>query len=290
MSNMISLCVSLNSLDVSRFDTSHVVYMSCMFNDCRHLESLDLSGFDTSKVTDMSYMFSICIYLSSLDLSNFDTSKVINMYGMLFALGNSKSLNLSNFNSSEVMNMMYMFCDMRRKLFLDLTGFNLENVDESTFDKIFKYIDIKFLNIKDIKSKDSFINEINNLVNKSSMFLCLNDVNLIPKIDSDITIYCNFDVDTETCDSSNYISLYYSCAASYSSDFANNNRNYISFLKYNNQITKKYSSISIEPNEKLEVKFSFPIENIDNFSFNDENINSLVSIDFSNLIHLKYPL
>jgi surface protein len=210
-----------------------------MFYDCESLESLDVSRFDTSHVIDMSYMFS--------------------------GLENLKSLNLSNFDTSELTNIKGMFSSWKRNVFLDLTGFNLEKFDDQIFTGIFSDTYIKFLNIKDIRSKDGFLNRINMIKNKSSMFLCLNDVSLIPKIDSDITICCNFDVETETCDSSNYISLYYSNTASYSSGFANNNRNYISFLKYNNQIKKKLSPITVDPNEKLEVKFAFPLENIDNF-------------------------
>ena len=47
--------------------------MSYMFYECTSLESLDLSNFDTSSVTNMAFMFYRCSSLKSLDLSKFAT-------------------------------------------------------------------------------------------------------------------------------------------------------------------------------------------------------------------------
>ena len=55
-----------------------------MLCGCKSLESLDLSGWDTSNVTDMSYMFSNCQYLESLDLSGWDISNVEDVHWMFF--------------------------------------------------------------------------------------------------------------------------------------------------------------------------------------------------------------
>ncbi len=54
-----------------------------MFSNCKSLQSLDVSGFDTQNVTEMNRMFCRCYGLQSLDLSNFDTQKVTNM-GYMF--------------------------------------------------------------------------------------------------------------------------------------------------------------------------------------------------------------
>ena len=42
-----------------------------LFNGCTSLESVNLSSFDTSLVTDMAIMFKNCKKLNSLDLSGF---------------------------------------------------------------------------------------------------------------------------------------------------------------------------------------------------------------------------
>ena len=65
MSYMFQECKSLNSLDISSFDTSSVVNLSNMFCYCEMLESVDLSSFDISSVTDAGYMFSHCSSLTT---------------------------------------------------------------------------------------------------------------------------------------------------------------------------------------------------------------------------------
>ena len=66
--------------------------MEYMFSGCASLESLDLSRLDTSKVTGMSGMFSGCASLSSLDLSGFDTSGAGGMWGMFLGCSSLSSL------------------------------------------------------------------------------------------------------------------------------------------------------------------------------------------------------
>ena len=53
-------CSSIESLDLSSWNTSNVKDMRCMFMDCIKLKSLDLSGWDTSNVDFMLNMFTNC--------------------------------------------------------------------------------------------------------------------------------------------------------------------------------------------------------------------------------------
>ena len=66
MKSMFSLCVKLESVDVTGFDTRKVTTMNSMFNECNALEILDLSSFNTSLVTDMNNMFSNCTSLTTI--------------------------------------------------------------------------------------------------------------------------------------------------------------------------------------------------------------------------------
>jgi surface protein len=54
---MFALCISLEDVDVSSFNTSNVVSMGQMFAYCFALKTLDLSSFDTSNVQLMNGMF-----------------------------------------------------------------------------------------------------------------------------------------------------------------------------------------------------------------------------------------
>ena len=65
-------CESLESIDLSSFNTNNVTNMSYMFYNCESLESLDLSSFNTNNVTNMSHMFSGC---KSLKIENIKIKK-----------------------------------------------------------------------------------------------------------------------------------------------------------------------------------------------------------------------
>ncbi len=93
-------CKNLKSLDLSCWNTSNVRKMSCMFEECNELRSLDLSSFDTSKVKDMSNMFIYCSSLKSLDVSNFDTSNAEHMQSMFSNCTSLESIDVSNFDTS----------------------------------------------------------------------------------------------------------------------------------------------------------------------------------------------
>ena len=111
MSGMFCCCYLLQTLDLSNFDTSNVKNMSYMFYGCTNLKTLNLSNFDTYKVESMASMFSDCKYLESLDLSNFDTSGVYTIHSMFKGCTNLKTLNLSNFDESKIERMANMFED-----------------------------------------------------------------------------------------------------------------------------------------------------------------------------------
>ena len=94
--------VSLESLDLTKVDTSNVSEMGSMFSGCSNLQTLDVSGFDTSNVRCMGWMFSGCSNLQTLDVSRFNTSKVLSMEGMFCDCSSLKELDLSGFNTSSV--------------------------------------------------------------------------------------------------------------------------------------------------------------------------------------------
>ena len=130
MCGMFEDCSSLQTLDVSGFDTSNVTNMGSMFSGCRSLQTLDVSGFDTSNVTNMSRMFEDCGSLQSLDVSGFDTSNVTDMSWMFMRCNNLQTLDVSGFDTSNVMSMNGMFSSCCSLQFLDVSGFNTSNVTD----------------------------------------------------------------------------------------------------------------------------------------------------------------
>ena len=130
MEYMFCNCQSLTSLNFSNINTLNVLKMNNMFNECNSLISLDLSNFNTKNVTDMSYMFSNCTSLTSLNLSNFNTNNVTYMNSMFSNCTSLTSLDLSNFNTKKVNNMNSMFCNCTSLTSLNLSNFNTENVTD----------------------------------------------------------------------------------------------------------------------------------------------------------------
>ena len=133
MGYLFSGCKSLRELDLSSFDTSNVTNMSNMFNGCSGLTSLDVSDFDTSKVTSMGSMFSGCSGLTSLDVSNFDTSKVTSMGSMFSGCSGLTSLDVSSFDTSNVTNMYEMFSDCYKLTNLDVSSFDTSKVTNMSY-------------------------------------------------------------------------------------------------------------------------------------------------------------
>ncbi len=74
--------------------TTYVTDMSYMFSAATSLESIDVSHFNTKKVTNMEYMFNHCNNLTSLDLSSFTFAEGINTKQMLNEDKKLKSLSV----------------------------------------------------------------------------------------------------------------------------------------------------------------------------------------------------
>ena len=155
MQSMFSFCTSLETLDLSSFNTekvtdmyamfggstnlrsiklpqgfigSSVTNLFSMFKDCTSLTELDLSGSNSENVKDMSKMFYGCRALSKLVLTDFKTGQVSTMESMFCNCSTLKTLDVSSFNTENVTTMVGMFNNCSSLRSLDLTGFNTANV------------------------------------------------------------------------------------------------------------------------------------------------------------------
>lgn len=118
----------LKKLDVSGFDTSNVTNMYNMFSGCRNIKKIDVSTFNTSKVKNMSRMFRKCYFLENLDVSKFDTSKVTNMSEMFRSCISIKELDVTGFDTSKVISMFDMFDSCQILKTLDVSNFDTSKV------------------------------------------------------------------------------------------------------------------------------------------------------------------
>lgn len=161
---MFSSCASLETLDLSSFNTEKVKYMYAMFDGAKNLRSiklpkgfigssvtdlnatfkgceslteLDLSGSNSENVKEMNEMFYGCRALSKLDLTDFKTGQVTTMENMFCICSTLETLDVSSFNTENVTNMLGMFNNCSSLRSLDLPGFNTANVTQmsSMFNK-----------------------------------------------------------------------------------------------------------------------------------------------------------
>ena len=151
MNNLFNGCSSLNSLNLSSFNTSNVVNMERMFCACMNLKSIDLSKFNTEKVEKMNDMFFDCRSLIELDLSSFNTSNVKHMEYMFMGCHSLKNINLSSFNTINVVDMSCMFGGCNLLQSVDLSSFNTINVTNMT--GMFQICNsLKYLNLSSFKT------------------------------------------------------------------------------------------------------------------------------------------
>lgn len=161
---MFSSCTSLETLDLSSFNTEKVKCMYAMFDGatnlrsiklpkgfigssvtdlnatfkgCESLTELDLSGSNAENVKDMGKMFYGCRALSKLDLTDFKTGQVTTMENMFCICSTLETLDVSSFNTENVTTMLGMFNNCSSLRSLDLPGFNTANVTQmsSMFEK-----------------------------------------------------------------------------------------------------------------------------------------------------------
>jgi len=71
MDSMFQNSYSLESLDLSNFNTENVESMKNMFYNCYSLKSLDLSNFNTIKANSINEMFTNCSSLQYINLFNY---------------------------------------------------------------------------------------------------------------------------------------------------------------------------------------------------------------------------
>ena len=143
MSSMFASDENLQSLDLSKFDTSKVTTFESMFSGCSKLTSIgglndavndDVNNWNTENVNNMSSMFAYDRALTELDLSSFDTSKVTTFEGMFNSCDKLYSITgLSQWKTENVTNMSLMFAYDFALQKLDLSSFDTRNATQDNF-------------------------------------------------------------------------------------------------------------------------------------------------------------
>ncbi len=124
MASMFKGCQSLESLDVSIWDTSKVNDLNQTFSGCKSLTELDIADWETGDVRDMYGLFSGLNTVKKLDVSKWDTGKVTDMGNMFQNCKSLTALNVSSFHTTKVTNMQSMFQGCEKLTSLDVSNFH----------------------------------------------------------------------------------------------------------------------------------------------------------------------
>ena len=130
-SYMFSKCKSLLSIDISKWNTSNVKYMSYMFSHNKRLPS-EIANFNTINVLNMSHLFYKCTKLETLpDISKWNTSNVTTMSNMFEECESLLVLpDISKWNTSKVTDMSRLFSKCKSLTFLpDISLWDTSSVE-----------------------------------------------------------------------------------------------------------------------------------------------------------------
>lgn len=168
MYDMFNGSTNLRSIKLPKgFIGSSVTYLKAMFNNCTSLTELDLSGSNSENVKDMSEMFNGCRALSKLVLTDFKTGQVTTMESMFCNCSKLETLDVSSFNTENVTTMCGMFSHCSSLRSLDLTGFNTANVtDMSSMFKncsSLRSLDLSSFNTRKVSDMQSMFEGCTNL-------------------------------------------------------------------------------------------------------------------------------
>ena len=168
MYDMFNGSTNLRSIKLPKgFIGSSVTYLKAMFNNCTSLTELDLSSSNSENVKDMSEMFNGCNALSKLVLTDFKTGQVTTMESMFCNCSKLETLDVSSFNTENVTTMCGMFSHCSSLRSLDLTGFNTANVtDMSSMFKncsSLRSLDLSSFNTRKVSDMQSMFEGCTNL-------------------------------------------------------------------------------------------------------------------------------
>ena len=104
-----------------------------MFSGCSSLQSIDVSNWDTQALTSANGMFRACSSLQSIDVSNWNTQALTSANGMFRACSSLEMLDFRKASFNKVTDAAYMFYDDKAltTLWLPLTFDLLTSIDLS---------------------------------------------------------------------------------------------------------------------------------------------------------------
>ena len=277
----------IKKVDLSHLDFSSIESTSSMFYNCRNLQSVYISDKENTSLTNMNMMFYNCSSLEEVEFSYFNTSLVKEMEGMFKGCRQLEILDLSYFDTSSVNNMYELFYDCKNLKYLDISHFSFESVTE--IENIFYGTNnLKYLNLY---NANNYLEIMKNreLDTWDKPTVCQKE-KIITQNDT-IEDCCYFNIYNTTCESSNFIVLYFGKETIYEKGFIKNNNGKtirgkeIDFIMNGNHLNKYKDTdkLIIGKGKKIEIYFKSGMKTLESYFSvtKDPNMENVVSMDLS---------
>ena len=129
---MFENCKNLETVDISKWDTSNIEYFNRMFSGCHKLTEINLAGWNTDKLKFLAYMFNECFNLKRVDLTGFDTSNVISFNALFESCTSLEQVDFTGFTTTSLEYVDNMFNNCTSLTSLDLSMFDTSKVISAT--------------------------------------------------------------------------------------------------------------------------------------------------------------
>ena len=197
---------------VEIYFSSDVASIANFFNantdtNAQHLVSVDLSHFDATQLSQAQHFLRKCTSLKTFIKPKTTTNNLENMIGMFRGCSAIETIDLSNLQMEKADQISNMFYECKSLKSIDLSNLNFQSLDESTMDPNFLIdLPLRYVNLKNFKatSEKVYSTTKQNLEKISDVIICGGNDNFNLK-----DICCNFDIEKDQCDNSNYMSIYY---------------------------------------------------------------------------------
>ena len=134
LSHLFSFCKITSIPDISKWDTSNVEGLNCMFLHCFHLKYLpDISNWNTSKVKSINNLFTDCRSLEYIpDISKWETKNLEYMAGLFAGCNSLKFLpDISNWKTKKIKSLKAVFAECKYLSNLpDISKWDTSNVTD----------------------------------------------------------------------------------------------------------------------------------------------------------------
>jgi len=100
------------------------------------------------------------------------------------------------------MDSMFSGCSSLKSL--DISGFDLREIERSN-DLFFNVTNLKYINLNDIMTSQLFLTEFNKTINNIDNLIVCQNSKIITN-PSAIQMCCDYDIETDYCENSNYTS------------------------------------------------------------------------------------